>query len=71
MVLRAELQSTKEKVRQLRIELDKVYCRLVELWQESCKHLLDHDVAMTEKEKEMRLLREQLQTRKMELARMK
>ena len=53
MVLRAELQSTKEEVRQLRIELDKVNCRLVELWQENCKQLLDHDVAMTEKEKEM------------------
>ena len=71
MVLRAELQSTKEEVRQLRIELDKVNCRLVELWQENCKQLLDHDVAMTEKEKERRLLREQLQTREMELARIK
>ena len=71
MVLHAKVQSTKEEVRQLRIELDKVNCRLVELWQENCKQLLDHDVAMTEKEKEMRLLREQLQTREMELARMK
>ena len=71
MVLRAELQSTKEEVRQLRIELDKVNCRLVDLWQENCKQLLDHDVAMTEKEKEMQLLREQLQMREMELARMK
>ena len=53
MVQHAELQSTKEEVRQLRIKLDKVNCRLVELWQESCKQLLDHDVAMTEKEKEM------------------
>ena len=65
MVLRAELQSTKEEVRQLRIELDKVNCRLVELWQENYKQLLDHHVAMTEKEKEMRLLREQLQMREM------
>ena len=71
MVLCAELQSTKEEVRQLRIELDKVNCRLVDLWQENCKQLLDHDVAMTEKEKEIQLLREQLQMREMELARMK
>ena len=71
MVLRAELQSTKEEVRQLRIELDNMNCRLVDLWEENCKQLLDHDVAMTEKEKEMRLLREQLQMREMELARMK
>ena len=71
MVLRAELQLTKEEVRQLRIELHKVNCRLVELWQENCKQLLDHDVAMTDKEKERRLLRGQLQTREMELARIK
>ena len=32
MFLLAELQSTNEEVRQLRIELDKVNCRLVELW---------------------------------------
>ena len=43
----------------------------MELWQGNCKQLLDHDVAMTEKEKEMRLLRKQLQTREMELAGMK
>ena len=54
MALHTELQSTKEDVGQLRIiELDKVNCRLVELWQENCKQLLDHDVTMTEKEKEM------------------
>ena len=35
LVLCAELQSTKEEVRQLRVELDKVNCRLVELWQEN------------------------------------
>ena len=51
--LRTELQSTKEEVRQLRTELDRVNCRLVELWQENCKQLLDHDAAMTEKEREM------------------
>ena len=69
--LRTELQSTKEEVRQLRTELDRVNCRLVELWQENCKQLLDHDVAMTEKEREMQLLREQLQIREMELAGLK
>ena len=37
LVLCAELQSTKEEVRQLKVELDKVNCRLVELWQENCK----------------------------------
>ena len=46
-------------------------CRLVELWQENCKQLLDHDVAMTEKEREMQLLREQLQISEMELAGLK
>ena len=71
MTLRAELCSTKEEVRQLRAELNKVNCRLVELWQENCKQLIDHDLAMTEREKEMQLLREQLQMREMELARLK
>ena len=68
MTLRAELGSAKEEVRQLRAELNKVNCRLVELWQENCKQ---HDLAMTEREKEMQLLREQLQMREMELARLK
>ena len=43
----------------------------MELWQENCKQLIDHDLAMTEREKEMQLLREQLQRREMELARLK
>ena len=30
----------------------------MELWQENCKQLLDHDVAMTEKDREMWLLRD-------------
>jgi len=68
MTLHTELYS---KVRQLRAELNKVNCRLVELWQENCKQLLDHDLAMTEKEKEMELLREQLHMREMEVARLK
>ena len=46
-------------------------CTLVELWQENCKQLLDHDIAITENYREMRLLREQLQIREMELARLK
>ena len=70
MTLCAELCSTKEEVRQLRAELNKVNCRLVELWQENCKQLIDNDLAMTEGE-EMQLLREQLQMREMELAGLK
>ena len=66
MTLHAELCSTKEEVRQLRAKLNKVNCRLVELWPENCKQLIDHDLAMTEREKEMQLLREQLQMREME-----
>ena len=62
VVLRTELQSTKKEVEQL---------RLVELWQENCKQLLDHDIVMAEKEKEVQLLREQLQVRELELARLK
>ena len=71
MTLHAELCSTKEEVRQLRAELNTVNCRLVELWQENCKQLIDHDLAMIEREKEMQLLREQLQMGEMELARLK
>ena len=71
MTLRTELDSTREEVRHLRAELSKENCRLVELWQDNCKQLLDHDLAMTEKEKEVQLLREQLQMREMELARLK
>ncbi|MCY3927700.1 MAG: hypothetical protein OXG81_05455 [Acidobacteria bacterium] len=71
MVLRTELQSTKEEVEQLRTELNKSNNRLVELWQENCKQLLDHDIVMAEKEKEVQLLREQLQVREFELARLK
>ena len=37
MTFCAELCSTKEEVRQLRAELNKVNYRLVELWQENCK----------------------------------
>ena len=47
MTLHTEVCSAKEEVRQLRAELNKVNCRLVELWQENCKQLLDHDLAMT------------------------
>ena len=61
----------KEEVRQLRAELNKVNCRLVELWQENCKQLFDHDLAMTKKEKEIQLLKEQFQMREMELAGLK
>ena len=71
MILRTELDSTREEVRHLRAELSKENCRLVELWQDNSKQLLDHDLAMTEKEKEVQLLREQLQMREMELARLK
>ena len=70
MTLRTELDSTREEVRHLRAELSKENCRLVELWQDNCKQLLDHDLAMTEKEKDVQLLREQLQMREMELARL-
>ena len=55
----------------MRTGLDRVNWRLVELWQETCKQLLDHDAIMTEKDKEMRLSREQLQMREMELTRLK
>ena len=71
VVLRTELQSTKKEVEQLRTKLKKANKRLVELWQENCKHLLDHDIVMTEKEKEVQLLRKQLQVRELELARLK
>ena len=37
MTLLTELCSAKEEVRQSRAELNKVNCRLVELWQENCK----------------------------------
>ena len=63
VVLRTELQSTKKEVEQLKAELEKANERLVELWQENCKQLLDHDIVMAEKEKEVQLLREQLQVR--------
>lgn len=69
--LRTELRSTKQEVEQLRAELSRVNERVVELWQENCKQLLDHDAVMAEKEKEMQLVREQLQVRELELARLK
>ena len=71
IVLNTELQSTKEEVEQLRVELNKANERLVELWQENCKQLLDHDITMVEKEREVQLLRKQLQVRELELARLK
>ena len=52
MTLRTELDLTREEVR---AELSNENCRLVELWQDNCKQLLDHDLAMTEKEKEVQL----------------
>ena len=69
IVLCTELQSTKKEVEHLRAELEKANERLVELWQEYCKHLLDHDIVMAENEKEVQLLRGQLQVRELELAR--
>ena len=71
VVLRTELQSTKKEVEQLRAELEKANERLVELWQENYKQLLDHDIVMAEKEKEVQLLRGHLQVRELELARLK
>jgi len=41
-VLCTKLQSTEEKVKQLGTELGKANKRLVELWQENCKQLLNH-----------------------------
>jgi len=52
-------------------ELTKANKRLLELWQENCKQLVDHDITMEEKDKEVQLLKEQLQLREMELVRLK
>ena len=49
ITLCAVLCSTKEEVRQSRAELNTVNCRLVEIWQENCKQLIDHDLAMIER----------------------
>ena len=51
----SELQSTKEEVIQLKAELDKANNRLVELWQENCEQLLEHDNAITDKDNEVQL----------------
>ena len=67
----AKLWSIEEEVKQLETELSEANERLVVLWQENCKQLLSHDVAMEEKDREVQLLREQLQLREMELARLK
>ena len=50
VALCSELQSTKEEVIQLNVELDKANSRLVKLWQENCKQLLEHDNAMADKD---------------------
>ena len=71
VVLQAELQATREEVKSLEAELDKANERLVELWQENCQQLLDHDITMVEKEQEVQQLREQLQAREMEIVRLK
>ena len=65
------LQMLEEETIALKIELQSTKERLVELWQENCKQLLDHDTRMAEKEREVQLLRKQLQVRELELARLK
>ena len=71
VALCSELQSTKEEVIQLKVELNKANSRLVELFQENCEQLLEHDNAMAHKVSEVQLLREQSQMRELELARLK
>ena len=56
---------------QLIVELDKTNSRLVELLQESCKLLLEDDNAIADNDSEVQLLREQLQVKGLELARLK
>ena len=71
LVLRAKLQDSEEEVRQLKQELSEARGKLVELWQQNCKQLLNHDEAMMSKETEIQLLKEQLQERELQLARQK
>ena len=71
LVLRAKLQDSEEEVNQLKQEFSEARGKLVELWQQNCKQLLNHDEAMTSKETEIQRLREQLQEREWQLARQK
>ena len=70
-MLRAKLQDSEEEVRQLKQELSEARGKLVELWQQNCKQLLNHDEAMMSKETEIQLLKERLQERELQLARQK
>ena len=71
LVLRAKLQDSEEEVNQLKQELSEARGKLVELWQQNCKQLLNHDEAMMSKETDIQRLREQLQEREWQLARQK
>ena len=71
VALKVELESTKDEVARLKADFSKANEHVLELWQENCKQLIEYDNAVTERDREMRLVREQLQMRELELARLK
>ena len=71
VALKVELESIKDEVAQLKADLSKANEHVLELWQENCKQLIEYDNAVTERDREMQLVREQLQMRELELARLK
>ena len=58
-------------MKQLKLELSEARVKLVELWQQNCKQLLNHDEAMMSKETEIQWLGKQFQEREWQLARQK
>ena len=69
--LSAKLELMRGEIDDLKAELSIAQDRILELWQENCEQLIQYDNAMSEKDKELQLLREQLQVRELELARLK
>ena len=71
LALHVELESSRAEVALLKAELSKANEKTLELWQENCKQLIQFDSAILERDREVRLLRERLQLRELELARLK
>ena len=67
VVLQTKLSDSEQEVIQLKQELGESRGRSIELWQENCKQLVDHDAS----EIKIRQLEEQLQERELQLARHK
>ena len=66
-----ELRSTRAEVDRLEAELKSANDRVVELWEGNCEQLLRYDSILAQKEEELQQLTELLQSRELELARLK